>query len=339
MKILLCSVPFRPSTGGIETVSAVLAEQFHRRGHAVTLVTQTPAGEPDYEPYPIVRRPSTSQMWRLVKQADVVFHNNISLRMAWPLLALRRPWVVAHHTWIPRRGPAGRLKRALLRFATNLSVSNAIARDLPVRSVVVRNPYRSALFRRIEGVARTRPVMFLGRLVSDKGAALLLHALDELRRRGLMLEASIVGDGPEGPALRALAEQLGLGAQVAFAGGSGGGEDLVRLLNQHCALVVPSVWEEPFGVVVLEGLACGCVPVVARSGGLPEAAGPVGRVFAKGDAHALADALASLFGTQNVDDPLPASAEHLSRHRPERVALDYLDVLTRVHARGLPLAA
>jgi glycogen synthase len=88
MKILLCSVPFRPSTGGIETVSAVLAEQFHRRGHAVTLVTQTPAGEPDSEPYPIVRRPSTAQMWRLVKQADVVFHNNISLRMAWPLLAL-----------------------------------------------------------------------------------------------------------------------------------------------------------------------------------------------------------------------------------------------------------
>jgi glycogen synthase len=326
MKILFCSVPFRPSMGGIETVSAILAEQFQRLGHSVTLVTQTPSTETPIEPYTVVRRPRPSRLWRLVREADVVFHNNISLRLAWPLLALRRPWVVAHHTWITRRDPAGRLKRGVLRFARNISVRRAVANDLPVPSVVVPNPYRSAMFRPIDGVARTKDIAFLGRLVSDKGVGVLLDALHLVKARGLMVNATVIGDGPEEMALRAQAARLGLGNQVEFAG-TLSGEALARRLHEHHLLVVPSVWEEPFGVVVLEALACGCVPVVSCSGGLPEAAGPAGRVFAKGDATALAEAIVSL-----RSDGVPASCrtapaeDHLARHHPEQVAAAYIRV-------------
>lgn len=330
MKILFCSVPFRPSVGGIETVSALLAAEFQAGGHAVTLVTQTPSLTTDSEAFRIVRRPGAWALWRLVQEADLVFHNNISLRLAWPLLALQRPWVVAHHTWIPRQG-VGRLKRWLLRRAANISVSQAMADDLAVPSTLVPNPYRSAQFKPEPGVARDRDVVFVGRLVSDKGVEVLLRALQHLQQGGRRVATTVVGDGPEQAALRALATELGL-RDVVFAGRRSG-EALVQVLHQHRLLVVPSTWEEPFGVVVLEGLACGCVPVVAGSGGLRDAAGPCGVVFPKGDALALADALARLLDDpQRLQSLLGAAEEHLRRHRPGAVAAAYLQVFEQACA-------
>jgi len=134
VNILFCTIPFHPSVGGIETVSALLAERFHRAGHRVVLVTRSENAQADPQPFEIVRRPSPGRLFALVRRADVVFHNNISLRFAWPQLLLRRPWVVAHHTWIPRAGAAARIKRAVLAHASNISISGAVARSLPIAS-------------------------------------------------------------------------------------------------------------------------------------------------------------------------------------------------------------
>lgn len=333
MNILLCSVPFVPSLGGIETVSAVLAGQFARAGHAVTVVTQTPAGpgaRPDVPsaeaPYAVLRRPPAAALRAQVRAADVVLHNNISLRLAWPGLGLDRPWVVAHHTWIAP-GLRGALKRSVLPLAQHVAASQALAAALPVASVVIPNPYRDDVFRPHPGMARERDVVFVGRLVSDKGVPVLLQALALLRDRGQKLSATIVGSGPEGGALQALAHRLGLAGSVRFAGALAPSA-LAPVLHAHRLLVVPSVWQEPFGLVVLEALACGCVPVVARSGGLPEAAGPCGRVFDPGNAGALADTLAALLQSPAARAALRApAAAHLAQHAPARVAARYLKVL------------
>ena len=341
MKILLCSVPFAPSIGGIETVSELLAHQFQNLGHAVTVVTQTPAAatpprvisvRPTSESFAVLRRPTGAQLVRAVQRHDVVLHNQISLRLGWPLVALRKPWVVAHHTWLPRHGPgamAARVKRLMLRAGQNIAVSQALAQDLQLPCLVVPNPYDLNVFQNDESVPRLRDLVFVGRLVSDKGVPLLLDALLNLRARGLRPTLSIIGGGPDEATLRARVMVQGLAPQVLFAG-SLRGTALARAMQGHRAVVVPSVWEEPFGLVALEGLACGCLPIVAASGGLAEAAGPVSRVFKKGDALALADTLASwlneapeLLGRQ------PAVAAHLARHHPSRVARGYLDVLER----------
>lgn len=329
MNILLCSVPFAPSLGGIETVSALLAAQFVRAGHAVTVVTQTPGGpgpEPE-APHALLRRPTAAQLRAQVRAADVVFHNNISLRFAWPGLGLDRPWVVAHHTWLAP-GLRGALKRSVLPLARHVAASHALAAALPVASVVIPNPYCDDVFRPGAGVARERDVVFVGRLVSDKGVPLLLQALAMLGERGRALTATLVGDGPEAGALRAQVRRLGLEDRVRFTGALAP-QALAPVLQAHRVLVVPSVWEEPFGVVVLEALACGCMPVVARSGGLPEAAGPCGRVFERGNAGALADVLADTLAASQHSPRAwhePAAA-HLARHTPARVAASYLKVL------------
>lgn len=339
MNILLCSVPFRPSVGGIETVSALLAECFHRMGHHVVVVTQTPSAEPDAEGFELVRQPSAARMVELVRWADVVFHNNISLKFAWPQLLLRRPWVVAHHTWIPATGLAAGLKRWAVRHASNISVSHAVAESLPVDCTIVPNPYADDVFVRIDGMERTRELVFVGRLVSDKGVNVLIDALGVLAKRGQRVGLTVIGDGPELPALRRQVDALGITSQVHFAGRRTGA-DLVAALNEHRVLVVPSVWQEPFGVVALEAMACGCVPLVSRSGGLPDAAGAAGVVFEPGDSQALAQAIEELLGDAELLNRLRAAGPvHLARHTRDRVARDYLQVMADACRSRTPQSA
>lgn len=339
MNILLCSIPFRPSIGGIETVSALLAERFQRMGHRVVLVTQTASDLPDTEAYAVVRRPSPWRLWALARWADVMFHNNISLRYAWPLWLLRRPWVVAHHTWIPAQGLAARIKRRVLPKARNLAVSQAMADSLDVPCQVVPNPYADDVFVGLDGVARDRELVFVGRWVSDKGVTHLIDAVDLLARRGRRVHLTLVGEGPEAESLRRQAQALNVADRIDFAGRRVGAE-LVAMLNAHQILVVPSVWEEPFGVVVLEALACGCVPLVTRSGGLPQAVGACGVVLPacdrEGLAAALADGIAALLDDpESLDHYRLQTAAHLARHTRDRVARDYLQCLNdacRIHA-------
>ncbi len=72
------------------------------------------------------------------------------------------------------------------------------------------------------GVIRDKTIVFVGRLVSDKGVDLLLHALELLKRDGILADLTIVGSGPEEMNLGKLANDLGLSEQVAFVGQKSG---------------------------------------------------------------------------------------------------------------------
>ena len=331
MRILLYCPVFYPSVGGLEINVARLAQGLHQAGHEVTLVAKTPPDGLEPFPFKVVRQPSPRNLLRLVRECDVFFQANVSLRGLWPLLFGRRPWVVSHHGWYNR--PDGslaiqdRLKRFLLRWGTSISVSRAVADDLETPSVVIANAYRDDLFRVLPEVPRTGELLFLGRLVSDKGVDVLLDALGLLAARGVRPGLTLVGDGPERPALEGQARRLGIGEQVRFLG-SRHGEEVVRLLNAHRILVVPSRYDEPFGIVALEGIACGCLVIGSRGGGLKEAIGPCGLTFDNGDAAGLARLLEEVLADPDPFlSPPQVVAEHLSLHRSDRVLAAYLAVL------------
>jgi len=331
LRILFSSYAFSPSVGGIESVSATLAAEFTRAGHEIQLVTETSSDDALRWPFPVFRRPTAGKLWQATRWCDVALHNNISLSLGWPLLAVRRPWVIAHQTWISR--PNGtisgldRLKTALLRCATNIAISEAIATALPVNSAVIGNPYDAGSFKRMPDIERSKDLIFVGRLVSDKGVDLLLEALAALQQEGLRPELTIVGNGPEEESLRGLAERLGIAEQVTFSG-TKRGDGLVRELNRHRVLVVPSRWKEPFGVVALEGIACGCVVVGSTGGGLPDAIGPCGLTFPSGEPLALAAVLHRVLTDEALCAGLLQNAAfHLEAHRPDRVAGQYLKIL------------
>ena len=331
MKILLSSHAFSPAIGGIESVSELLAAEFVRQGHEVLLVTQTPGPDKPEWPYRVLRRPDARALLGAVRWCDLFFHNNISLQVLWPLLCVRRPWAVVHQTWITRMDGRldwrDRLKRFVLRFAAaNISISNAVARSLPVASLLIPNPYRDDLFHAMPGVERTGDLVFLGRLVSDKGVDLLLQALRILKEEGLTPRLSIIGGGPEAEPLQTLARELGVAAQVDFVGLRSGPE-LARTLAAHRVLVVPSRWAEPFGIVALEGIACGCGVVGSREGGLVDAIGPCGISFPNGDVPALAAALREALTRPDLAAQWAARAPaHLAAHTARAVASAYLSI-------------
>lgn len=326
MKILLGSHHFFPSTGGIETSSNLLAHEFVALGHEVRVVTET-EGNGDF-PFPVIRRPGVFELLRLVRWSNVFLQNNISLRTLWPLLFVRRPLFIAHQTWITHTdGTIGwqhRLKRFVLRYATSFAISQAIAEQLPGPSILVGNPYDDKVFKDVPSESRTGELIFVGRLVSDKGADLLLDALTLLKSEPRL---TVAGDGPERARLEKQTADLRLQSRVAFIG-SKNSEELAKLLRRHQILVVPSRWAEPFGIVAVEGIACGCVVAGSAEGGLGEAIGPCGVTFPNGDAHALANALARVLENPDERDRLRANGPaHLARFTPRRVAALYLDAM------------
>ncbi len=333
MRILLVSHRFAPDFGGIETVSELLRREWTASGHEVVVATQTGGVSTpgmQYRPHPLA-------LWRQVRRADVVFHNHVCLRMSWPLALVRRPWVVTTQTWLSDRPheqtTAARRKRWCLRRATNFYISKSIARHVDLPGQVIGNPYDEQVFNPPASAVRSaRPhdLIFVGRLVSDKGADLLLEALARLTVPGpsrSLPRLTIIGDGPERAALAAQTTALGLTNRVRFLGALRP-PAIARELVQHRCLVVPSRWEEPFGIVALEGLACGCQVVGSTAGGLPEAMGPNGIGFRNGDLSGMIAALERALALPADSPPTDAARAHLERHRSRDLARRYLQTFS-----------
>ena len=334
-KILLCSWAFSPSIGGIETSSQFLAERMHLHGIHVEVVTQTPAASPDQTfPFPVHRRPSRGQLLALVRSADLVYQNNISLNTLWPLLLAPRPLIVANHTPIDatvERSPLKRWTKLLaMRSATCVSCSQFLADTFPVPSCVIPNPYRSHIFGPAQPlVPRSREFIFVGRLAKAKGLDILLHALAMLRRQSLTPSLTVIGGGGEEQPLRALTAELQLTHQVTFLGPLPP-EQIARQLQQHRFFVAPSRRQpaEAFGIVALEAIACGAVPIVADQCGLPEAVGPCGLTFATEDSTALAATLARSLAAPGLESTLRSHATtHLSRFEEATVFQQHLQLV------------
>jgi glycogen synthase len=335
LKILISSHAFAPSIGGIETVTALLAAEFVRLGHLVTVVTQTLADSVQDPGYPVIRQSSLVELYSAAKWSDLLWQNNLSLRTLWPSLLLRKPVVITHQGSYCRT-PAGidlvqRLKHAIVRRSTSVATSKAGAACFDTDSTVIPNPYDARRFGPGSLVEkRSGDLVFLGRLVSEKGIDVLLKALAKLRAHGLTPKLTIIGAGPELSIMQQMAAALELNDQVIFAG-LRREEELAILLRKHKILVVPSRYDEPFGVVALEGIACGCVVVGSRGGGLPEAIGPCGITVPNGDASALARALEQLLLDPNEQKRfLIRAPEHLAKFHPTTIAEAYL---TLFHAK------
>jgi glycosyltransferase involved in cell wall biosynthesis len=339
MNVLFFSSVFFPRFGGIEQITQALAEGALARGHSVVVATHEP--NPDgHEPFPfrVVRHPGSQMMYRLARASDVVVFGGVSLKALTPIVAARRPIVTGHHNWyqIPGRRPSwsGALKIEASRLSrVNVACSRAIAAQLSVPCEVINSFYDDAVFYPEPTVERTGDLIAVGRLVSDKGFDLLIDALSLLAKEGISPRLSIVGEGPEQSRLAEQAARLGVAPQVTFHGRREGA-DLRKLLCAHSILVIPSRWPEPFGIVVGEGLACGCLPIGSDRGGLPEAIGDCGILFESESPAGLAAAIRSVL--QSGDwraEVLAGAAKHLEPLKKSVAVPRYLDLIEKAARR------
>jgi len=145
---------------------------------------------------------------------------------------------------------------------------------------------RDGSWRQSWGIADDVPaIVFLGRLVMEKGLDVFADTIDVLRRRGVPHEVVVIGEGPAGDWFES---RLPRAKFVGFQGG----ENLARALASCDMLFNPSV-TETFGNVTLEAMACGLPVVAARATGSASIVkhGQTGYLVAPGSIGLFADDL------------------------------------------------
>ena len=261
---------------------------------------------------------------------DVYYMPNISLKGVWPLLINpKKRWVISQNDFslTNRTNALSLLKLLMIKFSTkNISVSKSIADSLHTSSEVVYNCYDDTVFTNENLKEINEDFVFVGRLVSQKGCDTLIKACANLPKA---FKLTIVGDGPEMNYLQGLVTQLDLTAQITFAGTMSSAE-IVEILNQHKTLIIPSNGKEGFGIVALEGLACGCKVIATNSGGLSEAVGNFGRLFESGNVMQLnlllKEALSDVNQPEYTNEEL---TEYLSNYNKQVVAQKYLTIFDK----------
>jgi glycosyltransferase involved in cell wall biosynthesis len=137
-------------------------------------------------------------------------------------------------------------------------------------------------------------VLCVGRLVPEKGQALLLEAVRRLLDDGVDVRLTLVGDGPRRAALEARVAELALGDAVHLTGAVG--QDQIRDHYARADVFALPSFAEGVPVVLMEAMATGLPVVTTRIAGIAELVedGVSGHVLPPGRVDLLADALAHL---------------------------------------------
>ncbi len=131
-------------------------------------------------------------------------------------------------------------------------------------------------------------ILFVGRLVPEKGVGVLLEAITKMALPPAWNPAlTVAGDGPIRSALESRARELGVYATFA---GPQTPKQVADLMRRAAIVVVPSVSQEGLGLVALEAMASGALVVASRAGGLEETVleGSTGFLALPGDPASLA---------------------------------------------------
>ena len=218
---------------------------------------------------------------------------------------------VAAATWLLER-PLGRVYRNLPVQAISRSTADDLVarglRDVDIR--VIHPGVDLEYFTPDPSVIRSSDpgFLYLGRLKRYKGVDLLLRALARLRAGGMQARLTVAGRGDQLEPLRRLTAQLGLEADVEFAGFVT--EDRKReLLRTTWANLFPSP-KEGWGITNIEAAACGTPSIASDSPGLRESVrhDRTGILVPHADIGALAEAMARLAASRSEVERLGAGA-------------------------------
>ncbi|MEW9547582.1 glycosyltransferase family 4 protein [Nonomuraea sp. NPDC050783] len=266
--------------GGIEAVLNDLVRALTKLGHQVTLIGAGRSGTPARflatypkppsdrlgEAMPEVVHAASAN--RLLADLDVdVVHDH---SLAGPLTAAGRsvPTVVTVHG--PAHGEMGEYYRLLGDSVGLVSISTAqrlLAPDLTWAGTV-HNAIDVTTFpfkERKEGYT-----LFLGRFSPDKGAHLAIDAARAAGRR-ILLAGKLIEPAEHEYFDSHIRPRLGEDAVYV---GEADGAAKRRLLADARCLLFPIQWEEPFGMVMIEAMACGTPVVALRRGSVPEVVRP-----------------------------------------------------------------
>lgn len=180
------------------------------------------------------------------------------------------------------------------------------------------------------GIAKDKKVVFAySRANRYKGIQTLIEAADILigRQGRRDLYFLFCGDGPDIEIFRDMVSRKGLDGHFLCPGST---NNIERLLHGACIVVVPSIWQEGFGLSLAEGMAAGKAVIATEVGGIPEIIQHSGNglLYPPGDAVALSESIAALADDDTMRDRLGVAARetvmqkfNLKRQKEELVDL------------------
>lgn len=314
MRILLACDPLLPvppaGYGGIERIVDDLVRHFRGLGHTVGLMAKAgstcPADASFAWPDERIRGAAASVRNALALRRaarrfrpDVV-HSFARLAYLGALLPSRLPKIMSYQRHTGGRGLAlaARLARQTLRFTGCSDFICAQGRRAGGDWTAIPNFVDAARFDFVPAVPPDAPLVFLSRLDDIKGPDTAM-AIAKAAGRRLVLAGNIAPSGPQRDFFeRRIRPGLGQ-AGVEFVGEV---DDAAknRLLGRAAALLVPIRWDEPFGIVFAEALACGTPVLSCPRGALPEIVEPgrTGFLFAGDD---IAAGVASVARLRELD--------------------------------------
>jgi glycogen synthase len=318
--------------GGLGTAVEGLSRFLARAGHDVVLLVP-PA--PDYvDPPPGIRlcqvpvdgATSDEDYWRTYCESALDALRRTGLRVdlvhchdwmtALGGLAIGRamhvPVVLTVH--LPQSAPENlRLENIGIAGSDTVLVnSEAVRAELSGRELggeiaVIPNGVDLAQFPVGAAPPNPRQILFVGRLVPQKGVEVLIRAFGAVLHRYPDATLVVAGDGQQRLYLERLARFLGVRRHVSFVGWRN--REQVAELYRDCAVVcIPSRYE-PFGIVALEAMASGRPVVASRVGGLAEVVDDAsGFTVEAGDHLDLAGRLAALLADRRLAEALGTAA-------------------------------
>ncbi|MDH3691790.1 MAG: glycosyltransferase, partial [Gammaproteobacteria bacterium] len=272
--------------GGAERVASTLANRWSDRGISVHIITYSKeSAEPFYELDPRIAltqlniaHPSLnvvsaaiSNVKRIIRlrrtilssQPDVVIsfltETNVLTLMA--MFGTRIPVIVTEHTdpEICRMSSVwSKLRGFTYRFANNVVVLNRHIQDyfwdrMRIRTTIIPNPIVQSEARRNVRQQHTKQIVSVGRFAAEKRFELLVRAFYRVSKRCPDWNLIIIGDGPQRPDIRELAEELGISDRVLLPGPT---KDPEAVLRQSKIFVSTSV-QEGFPMALCEAMANG----------------------------------------------------------------------------------
>jgi glycosyltransferase involved in cell wall biosynthesis len=330
--------------GGTERVVSYLTEELVRMGHEVTLfasgdsrtAARLVAGVPKAlrlagihaaEPYHLLL---ADQVLERAPEFDVVhFH------LDYLHLPLARRASVAAVTTMHGRLDLPEVEAVFRRFddAPIVSISDAQREPLPVANWVAT--VHHGLPRDLHGF-RPRPgdyLAFLGRISPEKG---IDAAVEIARRAGVRLRIAAKVDRADREYFEGRIAKLLAQPEVEYVGEIGDA-DKGEFLGNAIGLLFPVDWPEPFGLVMIEAMACGTPVIAFRRGSVPEVIDDGVTGFVVDDVPSAVGAVRRLGSI----DRRHCRDEFERRFSAERMARDYLAVYARLIGRPVhtPLAA
>ena len=343
MRILQWAFPYFPAVGGRERFIERLIAGLDQNGHEVSLVisepnaTKGPAPEvqgldvfyinPYLELFPAKGEMAEAQFRKLVefvsdRKIELIHFHNTSGTDVGILLRLKKvlkiPVVLTLHgplglDWKGRINPAP--PPGLVDFFVSISefVHKSSLGFLGSGQVQMKLVPNGVSMNNFLSQEVGDGFIYFGRISPEKGIPQLLSAFKLFRALGHETDLRIIGDGPDREFVETISLLLGIEKNVTF----------IRWLDAKAlnaeiaasrAVIVPSVWQEPFGLVAIEAMSQARPVIFSKVGALPEVLGPDGHCgigFESGDLARLVSAMVELHLN-------PSVAESMGAHGRER---------------------